>query len=155
MAGALVGVKLLRVSGGTVRVKAAVLVTVPLGVVMVISPVVVPGGTVAVSLVADFTLTVVLGTPLKVTLVAPVRPLPVMVTKVVMGPLVGVKLVILGSTTKEVALVAVPPGVVTEMAPVEAAAGNLVVIWVSELTVKVVAATPLNLTAVAPVKPEP
>jgi len=54
-------------------------------------------------------------------------------------------------TTKDVALVAVPPGVVTEIAPSVAPLGTLAVIVVAELTVKL-AVVPLNLTLVAPVK---
>jgi hypothetical protein len=52
---------------------------------------------------------------------------------------------------KLVVLVAVPPGVVTEMGPVVAPVGTVAVIWVLEFTVYV-AETWLNLTAVAPVK---
>ena len=62
---------------------------------------------------------------------------------------------IVGSiTVKAVALVAVPPGVVTAIGPVVARAGTVAVILVSETTVKV-ARVPLNLTAEAPVKPVP
>jgi hypothetical protein len=55
-------------------------------------------------------------------------------------------------TVKSVALVAVPPGVVTVILPVVAPVGTVAVIFVAEFTVNVVAATPLNLTEVAPVK---
>jgi hypothetical protein len=44
--------------------------------------------------------------------------------------------------------------VVTDIGPVEAAAGTTAVIVVSEFTVNVLAA-PLNITAVAPEKPDP
>jgi hypothetical protein len=54
-------------------------------------------------------------------------------------------------TTKFVALVPVPPAVVTATGPVEAPAGPLVLIWVAELTTNA-AVTPLNLTDVALVK---
>ncbi len=50
---------------------------------------------------------------------------------------------------------AVPPGVVTAIVPVVAPVGTVAVIWVAELTVNAVAAVPLNLTAVAPVRFEP
>ena len=73
-----------------------------------------------------------------------------MVTLVPTGPLVGEKLVIQGPTVKSVALVAVPPGVVTLIVPVVALAGTVAVICVSELKVKV-ADVPLNLTDVTPV----
>ena len=54
-------------------------------------------------------------------------------------------------TEKLPVLVVVLLGVTTEIDPVAAPIGTVVVIWVSEFTVKV-AATPLNLTTVAPVK---
>ena len=66
-------------------------------------------------------------TPLNRTAVAPVKFVPLIVTLVPTGPLVGVKLVIVGAgmTVKLVALVAVPPGVVTVSGPVVAAAGTV------------------------------
>src|SRR5690242_2311417 len=51
-------------------------------------------------------------------------------------------------TVKLVELLAVPPGVVTEILPVTAPVGTVVVICVSELTVKV-AALPANFTVAA------
>ncbi len=49
-----------------------------------------------------------------------------------------------------------PPAVVTVTSTVAAAcAGDVAVIWVSETTVKVVAAVEPKSTAVAPVKPVP
>ena len=65
--------------------------------------------------------------PLNCTAVAPVKLVPLIVTVVPTGPLVGVKLVIVGglSTVKLVALVAVPPGVVTISDPVVAPAGTV------------------------------
>src|SRR6202007_233906 len=76
-----------------------------------------------------------------------------MVTLVPAGPLAGVKLVTVGGlmTVKLLALVAVPPGVVTLMVPVVAPDGTVAVIAVAEFTVKL-ALVPLNRTAVAPVK---
>ena len=67
-------------------------------------------------------------TPLNRTAVAPVKFVPLMATLVPAGPLVGVKLVIVGGlavTVKLLALVAVPPDVVTLSAPVEAPAGTV------------------------------
>ena len=49
----------------------------------------------------------------------------------------------------------VPPGVVTVTSTVPAPAGEVAVIEVAELTVKLVALVAPNLTAVAPVKPVP
>src|SRR6266540_6182908 len=60
-----------------------------------------------------------------------------------------------GRTVKVLALVPVPDGVVTLIFPVTAPTGTVAVIWVAEFTVKLVAFTPPNLTAVAPVNPAP
>ena len=92
--------------------------------------------------------------PLNVTAVAPVKFVPLIVTPVPTGPLVGVTLVIVGGfavTLKLLALVAVPPGVVTRTGPVVAPIGTVAWIAVSEVTLKL-ALLPLNVTAVAPVK---
>jgi len=70
------------------------------------------------------------------------------VNEVMVGAPVPVK------TVKLVALLPVPPGVVTDRIPLVAPAGTVVVIWVSELTVKE-AAVPLKDTAVALVKLSP
>ena len=93
-------------------------------------------------------------TPPNVTLVAPVKLVPVIVTGVPTDPLVGLKLRIAGVTRNILLLVSVPPGVVTVTEPVVALAGTNAVRYVSETTVKV-AATPWNETLVAPVKPWP
>src|SRR2546427_520728 len=95
-------------------------------------------------------------TPLNVTAVAPVKFVPLIVTLVPTGPLVGVKLVIVVvagelTTVNALALIAVPPGVVTLSGPVAAPAGTVAWMAVSEVTVKL-ALTPLKVTAVAPVK---
>ena len=66
--------------------------------------------------------------PLNATAVAPVKFVPLIVTLVPVDPLVGVKLVIVGAlalTLKLVALVAVPPGVVTLTGQVVAPAGTV------------------------------
>ena len=65
--------------------------------------------------------------PLNATLVAPVKLVPLIVTLVPAGPLVGAKPVIVGglTTVKLLALVAVPPGVVTLSAPLPAPAGTV------------------------------
>ncbi len=102
-------------------------------------------------------------TPPKVTLVAPVRPVPVTVTVFPppMGPPVGFRAVTWGVTVPKRKLSAevsglVPAGVVTEIPTVPAAwAGAVAVILMSLFTVNDVAAVPPKLTAVAPVNPEP
>src|SRR5467141_1240169 len=116
--GPLVGVKLVIV-GGLITVKLPALLAVPSAVVTRIGPVVAPVGTVAVIAVAEFTVKLAL-TPLNVTAVAPVKFVPLIVTLVPTGPLVGVKLVIVGGAltpAKLFVLVAVPPGVLTLSGP--------------------------------------
>src|SRR5258705_302260 len=106
----------------------------------------------------EFELTVYAAfTPLNRTAVAPVKLVPLIVTLVPTGPLVGVKLVMVGPlavTVKLLALVAVPPEVVTLIGPVVAPPGTVAVIDVDEFTVKF-ALAPLKGTAVAPVKLAP
>ena len=128
---------------------------VPAELVTWIGPVVAVGGTVAVICVSEFTVKLAT-TVLKVTLVLAVKPLPVMVTVVPTGPLVGVKEVTTGTTvtTKLDELVPVPEEVVTWIAPVVAPVGTVAVICASVFTVKL-AAVPAKFTAVAPVKPLP
>jgi hypothetical protein len=66
--------------------------------------------------------------PLNSIAVAFVKFVPVIVTPVPAGPIVGVKPVIVGAlppTVKLLALVAVPPGVVTLSGPVVAPAGTV------------------------------
>src|SRR5262245_12365698 len=81
--------------GGALTVNAAALVVVPPGLVTEIGPLVAPLGTVVVICVSPETLNVA-AVPLKLTLVAPVKPVPVMVTAVPASPDVGEKLVIVG-----------------------------------------------------------
>jgi hypothetical protein len=64
--------------------------------------------------------------PLKVTFVAPVKLVPVMVTAVPSVPLVGEKEAIWGVTMKLVELVAAPTVLVTLIGPVVAPAGTVV-----------------------------
>ena len=122
--------------GAVVTVKSVALVAVPPGVVTVILPVVAPDGTVAVTDVAVLVVNVAV-TPLNLTAVTPVRFVPVIVTLVPTGPLVGVNDVIVGpaTTVKLVALFAGPPPVVvTCSGPVVAPVGTVAVICVAELT---------------------
>jgi hypothetical protein len=141
----------------TVTVKFVELVAVPLGVVTRIGPVVAPVGTATVILVpAPFTAKPGAFTLLNETAVAPVKLVPLILTDVPTGPLVGLNDVIVGApvvvTVKFVELVAVPLGVVTEIGPVVAPEGTVALIRVAFCTVKVAAETPLKRTAVAPVK---
>src|SRR5207237_8017547 len=111
--------------GGTVDLGG--LVAVPAGVVTPIGPVVAPVGRVVGIEVDEFTVKLA-ATPLMVTDVTPVKFVPVIVTLVPAGPLVGEKLVIVGGgmTVKLLALVAVPPDVVTLIGPVVAPLGRVV-----------------------------
>src|SRR5207302_3194181 len=129
----------------------------PAAFVTVIFPVVAPVGTVALICVSEFTVNVVAAVLLKLTPVAPVKPVPVSVALVPVGPLVGANEEISGAefTRKLVALVPVPAAFVTVIFPLVAPVGTVALICVSEFTVNVVAAVPLKLTPVAPVNPVP
>ncbi|HSL68482.1 MAG TPA: hypothetical protein VK977_10055, partial [Actinomycetota bacterium] len=156
----LVGEKDVIVGAGTVTVKFAALVAVPPGVVTLIFPVVAPDGTfVSIRVPWVFTVYDAL-TPLNRTAVAPANPLPLIRTEVPTGPLFGENEEIVGAaapvTVKFVALVAVPPGVVTVIFPVTAPLGTIALIRVpAPFTENVPADTPPNVTAVAPVRPVP
>src|SRR5438876_11786320 len=78
-------------------VKLLLLVAVPPGVVTLMSPLVAPAGTVAAIEVEEVTVKLTALVPLNVTAVGPVEAVPVIVTVVPTGPLVGVKLVIVGA----------------------------------------------------------
>src|SRR5438445_7609250 len=149
--GPLVGAKLVIVGAG-MTVKLLALVAVPPGVVTLSGPVVAPLGTVAEIEVEEVAVKLAL-VPLNRTAEAPVKFVPVIVTGVPTGPLVGAKLVIVGAgmTVKLFVLVAVPPGVVTLSGPVVAPLGTVAEIEVEEVAVKL-ALVPLNRTAEAPVK---
>src|SRR5438270_13290697 len=94
------------------------------------------------------------------TALAPLKLLPLIWTLVPTGPLAGVKSLIVGAgggglvTVKLLVLLAVPPAVVTLMGPEPAPDGTVAWITVGELTA-VVAATLLNLAALAPLELAP
>src|ERR1700680_1916456 len=75
-----------------VTVKLVALMAFPPGVVIPILPLLAPVGTVAVTCVSEFTVTVVATTAPKVTFVVLMRPVPVIATDVPTGPLEGLKL---------------------------------------------------------------
>ncbi len=135
----LVGLKLVTVGAGGITVKDVALVAVPPGTVTEMVPVVAPAGTVVVIDVAETTVNVGCAVPLNFTAEAPVKLVPVIVTAAPTRPLVGVKDVIVadGRTVKADGLVPVPVGVVTVTLPVVAPAGTVVVIDVTDTTVKV------------------
>lgn len=132
--------------------KLSTLVAVPPGVVTDNWPVVAPSGTLALTEVLLTTVKLLAAVPLKLTPVAPVKAVPVMVTESPTFPLVGAKAVSVGVTLKFPALVAVPFGVVTVIFPDVTPTGTTVVSDVSLTTLKLLAVDPLNLIAVAPVK---
>lgn len=72
---------------------------------------------------------------MKLTVEAPVKLVPVMVTAVPTGPVVGVNDVMVGAgiTVKALVVVTVPPGVVTLIVPVVVPVGTVTVILVAEL----------------------
>jgi len=114
-----------------------------------IEPFVAPGGTTA----EICTLELIVNTaflPLNFTDEVSRKLVPLIVTVVPDGPLVGEKDVIAGDGLK-LGLVAEPAGVVTVILPVVASTGTVAVIWVAELTVKLAFATS-KTTAVAPRK---
>jgi hypothetical protein len=122
----------------------------------VIRPVFVAVGTVAVICVLLTTLNTAL-LFLNTTEVAPAKPVPLIVTSVPIGPLVGLNPEIVGpgtTTAKLPELVAVPSGVVTLTAPLVAPAGTVALSCVPLMTVNA-AAVPLNATVVAPPRFEP
>ena len=109
-------------------------------------------GTTAWSSEAESTVTELAKTWLNPTSVAPATKFePKMSMLAPADPQVGVNELIVGGTPNDDALVAVPLAVGTEIGPVSAPGGTLAWISVSESTVKI-AAAPLKLTLVAPVK---
>lgn len=136
---------------------------VPLGVVTVTSTAPVPDGLVAVIVVAFTTTRLVPDANPNLTAVAPVNPVPEIVTGVppASGPLAGLMPVTVGgagavkvnwSADK---VVDVPPGVVTVMSIVPVPAGLLAVIVVELTTVSPVPGVAPKFTTVAPVNPVP
>jgi len=91
----LVGVKDVMVGGAGITVNHA-RDAVPVGAATVTFPEIAPEATVAVMLVAEFTVNEAAATPPKLTAVAPVKLVPVIVTTVPAGPLVGVNDIIDG-----------------------------------------------------------
>jgi hypothetical protein len=138
-----------------------VLVPVPAAVVIEIGPVFAPDGTAAAIWWSETTLNVVAAVEPNVTVVAPVKFAPLIVTVVPTGPLVGVNPLTVGGeaggavTENAVEVVAVPPEVVTEIGPLVAPLGTVAVICVSLATLYAAAWVPLNLTLDAPVNPPP
>ena len=144
------GLMLVIVGGGS-TLKLPELVKLPPGVVTWIVPLVAPAGTVKVSFVADAAKGQLV--PLSCTWVVSARFVPVSVTVAWVPPVSGVNVVMVGGATNVNVplLVPVPIGVVTATVPVEPDPTTAVT-WLSESTVKLAAAVPPNVTAVAPVR---
>ena len=118
--------------GSTASVPA--LVAVPPAVVAVIVPELAPAGTVSRSWSAERRVKEA-AVPLTFTEVTVPKPVPSTTTGLPAAAIPGLKPVIVGTTMKFVALVAVPPAVTTESFPIVALAGTVAVIWWSESTV--------------------
>jgi hypothetical protein len=148
-----VGVKEL-IAGAAVTVKSLLLNELPAELVTPIFPVLAPEGTVARICVAESMKNVNAATPLKVTLVAPVKFDPVIVTSVATGPLAGVNRLIRGDavTVKSATLTALPAELVTPIFPIVAPLGTVARTCVGKSTEKTEAAVPLNVTLLVPVK---
>jgi len=126
-------------------------VAVPPGVVTLTLPEA-PVPTTAVILVDELTVNDVAAILPKLTAIAPVKLVPVIVIEAAVPPLAGVKEVIVGAGINvNPDRVAVPPGVIT-LTPPDAPVPTTAVILVAELTANDVAAIPPKVTAVAPVR---
>ena len=131
----------------------------PLAVVTVTSTAPVPAGLTATIDVLLTTVKLDAGIVPKSTAVAPVKAVPVMVTRVppAHGPKAGDRPVTVGEYAKrsDVEVGDVPPGLVTVTSTMPVPAGLMAVIEVLLTTKKVVAGLVPKSTAVAPVKPVP
>jgi len=138
----------------TVTVKFVELVAAPLGLVTVMGPVKAPEGTMAVIWVEEFTVKVA-DVVLNLTSLTSMKFVPVIVTAVATGPLVGENEAIVGApgavTVKFAELPAVPFSVVTKIFPDVAVGGTVAEICVEEFTVNEAAAF-LKLTPVTSMK---
>lgn len=142
-----------------VTVKFPWLWSLPVGLDTDTFPVVAPAGTVAVIWV-PLLMTNAAATPLNRTESTAEKVLPEIVTDVPMGPLLGLKLVMFGApppppVTVKVVVPAVPFGVCTEIGPVVAPPGTVVVICVPGPFTLNTAAVPANLTENAPPRDVP
>ena len=145
-----------------VYLEPAEVVEVPAALVAVISTVPAAcAGDVAVIWVSEFIVKLVAAVAPKLTAVTSVKPEPVIVTDVppVAAPAVGLTEVITGAPNvylEPAEVVEVPAALVAVTSTVPAASvGDVAVIWVSELIVKLVAAVLPKLTAVTVLRLEP
>jgi len=143
-------------SDAETKVKLEVELVAPLGVVTPTTPLE-PLPTIAVIWVAEFTVKLCAAVPPKLTAVAPIKLVPVITTEVPLPQEVGEKELIIGTeedaepNVKLDEELADPPGVVTLIAPLDPPP-TLAVICVAEFIIKLWAAVPPKLTAVAPTR---
>jgi len=142
-----------------VTVKLPWLWSLPPGLNTDTRPVVAPEGTVAVICVLLW-MTNCAAVPLNRTEFTAENVLPVIVTDVPTGPLLGLKFVMFGPplpppVTVNVVVPVVPLGVCTEIGPVDAPPGTVVVICVPGGFTLNAAAVPLNVTENAPLRLTP
>lgn len=142
-------------AGGGRMLSGAALVADPAALVMRMSPVVAPVGTMNVSLLSEGALKAAL-VPLTVTVVVAARFVPETVTVARTPTLPGENPATVGGATtmKELALLALPEGVVTTIGPDVAPTGTVKPRDVSDWTVKG-ALTPFTVKDVAPLKAAP
>jgi len=149
-----VDVEVIVVVGATLSNVKPVREAVPPAVVTTTLPVL-PPATIAEICVLLSTLKEAAGVPPKLTAVAPVRLVPVIITVAPVVAVVGVNEDMVGAGMKvNPAKTAVPPGVVTETFP-EAPFATTAVIVLPSTTLNEAALVPPKLTAVAPVKLDP
>ncbi len=143
------------IAGGSITVNVPAASNLPSSSVTVTVPVVAAAGTLAVICVpAGFTKKVGSGVPLKATLVVPRRPVPVIVTVAPAPPFAG------SSAERKKRVNGVALGVeadpfTTLIVPFVSPVGTVAAIWLPAALTVNEAAMPLNVTAVAPVKPDP
>jgi hypothetical protein len=133
--------------------KRTLLTALPPGVTTRTLPLAAPAGTVARILVGDRMVNVAGLLLLKITVLVPLKCVPLMTIASPTAPELFEKPLIVGGGVVRVnvaALVAVPPDVVTVIRPCVAEAGTTAVILLAETTRNDAAATPLKSTAVAP-----
>jgi hypothetical protein len=143
---ALIGEKLVIVGGGARKTNPP-RVGEPPGVVTWTFPDKLPAATMAVIVVLLTTKKLVAATPPKLTAVAPVKFVPVIVTIAVAAALVGKKLVMVGARKVKLANgVEVPPGVATRIFPALPTPPTFAVIVVGLITMTPVAVTVPTVT---------
>jgi len=136
-------------------VKVPLLAAVPPVVVTEIFPVVAAAGTLALISVSLTEITVLVAAAPKATLFACLSPVPTMSMRSPGAPLVGENDAIVGVTSKEIVLVALPRAVFTTSGPVGAPLGTTALTCVSLTVVVDVEGAPPNVIELTLAKPVP